>query len=58
MIDREKLDKLDDKTLADFARRGYLELIYTHLQSLSNLQILTNAIVEKELKPQETKTKK
>ncbi len=58
VVDREKLDKLDDKTLADFARRGYLELIYTHLQSLSNLQILTNAIVEKELKPQETKTKK
>ncbi|MGP1506474.1 MAG: SapC family protein [Campylobacter sp.] len=50
VVDREKLDKLDDKTLADFARRGYLELIYTHLQSLSNLQILTDAIVEKELK--------
>lgn len=58
VVDREKLNQLDDKTLADFARRGYLELIYTHLQSLSNLQILTDAIVEKELKTQETKTKK
>ena len=47
VVNPQKLNELDDKTLADFARRGYLELIYNHLRSLSNLQILVDKIVEK-----------
>ena len=47
VVNPQKLYELDDKTLADFARRGYLELIYNHLRSLGNLQILVDKIVEK-----------
>ena len=47
VVNPQKLHELDDKTLADFARRGYLELIYYHLRSLGNLQILVDKIVEK-----------
>ncbi|MDA3056533.1 MULTISPECIES: SapC family protein [unclassified Campylobacter] len=46
VVNPQKLYELDDKTLADFARRGYLELIYNHLRSLGNLQILVDKIVE------------
>ncbi|MBR2157353.1 MAG: SapC family protein [Campylobacter sp.] len=45
VVNPQKLYELDDKTLADFARRGYLELIYNHLRSLGNLQILVDKIV-------------
>ncbi|MBO7370515.1 MAG: SapC family protein [Campylobacter sp.] len=47
VVNPQKLYELDDKTLADFARRGYLELIYNHLRSLGNLQILVDKIVKK-----------
>lgn len=48
LVNREKLDKLEDKTLADFARRGYLELVYMHLKSLQNFQKLADEIIAKE----------
>ena len=50
VVNPQKLNELDDKTLADFARRGYLELIYNHLRSLSNLQILVDKIVKSDKK--------
>lgn len=50
VVNRKKLSELDDKTLADFARKGYLELIYMHLKSLSNLQYLANRIISHESK--------
>ncbi len=46
VVDREKLSKLSDKKLADFARRGYLELAYYHLRSLSNFQRLGDKIMQ------------
>lgn len=50
VINKKKLNELDDITLADFVRRGYIELIYTHLRSLKNLEKLANRIVENENK--------
>ena len=47
VVNPQKLNELDDKTLADFARRGYLELIYNHLRSLGNLQKLVDKIIAK-----------
>ncbi len=46
VVNREKLLKLSDKKLADFARRGYLELAYYHLRSLSNFQRLGDKIMQ------------
>jgi len=46
VVNREKLLKLSDKKLADFARRGYLELAYFHLKSLANFQRLGDKIMQ------------
>ena len=40
----QKLNALDDATLANWARRGILELVYNHLRSLANLQKLADKI--------------
>ena len=58
IVNVEKLNNLDDKTLADFARRGYLELIYSHLRSLGNLQILADSIIANDKNEKTTKTDK
>lgn len=50
VVSKKKLNELDDATLADFVRRGYMELIYTHLRSLSNLENLASRIVQNESK--------
>lgn len=50
VVSRKKLNELDDATLANFARRGYLELINSHLRSLSNLENLAARILENENK--------
>lgn len=39
-VDREKLKQLSGEQLAEFMQLGLLELIYLHLQSLSNFQKL------------------
>lgn len=36
VVDKEKLSKLDNKTLADWVRRGLMGLIMAHLHSLDN----------------------
>ncbi|MBP3224981.1 MAG: SapC family protein [Campylobacter sp.] len=48
ILNREKLLSLDDKKLAEFARKGYLELAFFHLKSLSNLQTLGDKIMAKD----------
>ncbi|BCX79790.1 SapC family protein [Campylobacter sp. 19-13652] len=48
VVSRKKLNELDDATLANFARRGYLELINSHLRSLVNLENLAARIIENE----------
>lgn len=58
IVNVQKLHELDDKTLADFARRGYLELIYSHLRSLNNLQLLADSIVAKDKNDKNTKNGK
>jgi putative transposase len=42
VINKEALNKLDDKTLAAWARNGMLTLADTHLKSLNNIQNLFN----------------
>jgi hypothetical protein len=37
VVDRKKFSELDAETLADWHKRGLLEPIYAHLQSLDNL---------------------
>ena len=44
VVDEEKLNKLSDKVLAEFARKGILKFIYFHLNSLDNIQSLVNNI--------------
>jgi hypothetical protein len=39
-VDTEKLNALDDTTLANWVRNGFMGLINTHLQSLANLKTL------------------
>ncbi|WP_260953262.1 SapC family protein [Campylobacter sp. RM16187] len=46
IVSRKKLNELDDATLADFARKGYIELINSHLRSLSNFENLAVRIVK------------
>lgn len=46
IVSRKKLNELDDATLADFARKGYIELINSHLRSLSNFESLAVRIVK------------
>ncbi len=48
IVSRKKLNELDDITLASFARRGLLEVIYAHLYSINNLELLTNRILQHE----------
>lgn len=43
VVTREKLNALDDATLADWARRGLLRAIEAHLESLRHLQTLAQA---------------
>lgn len=50
VVSRKKLIELDDSTLANFARKGYLEFIHAHLRSLSNLQNLATKILNNENK--------
>ena len=50
VVSRKKLNELDDATLADFARKGYISLIDAHIRSLSNLQNLAAKILENESK--------
>lgn len=38
IIDREKLMKLDDKTIALWARKGWMSLIDAHIKSLGNFK--------------------
>jgi len=38
IVDRQKLLKLDDKTLAQWARKGWMGIIDAHLKSLNNFQ--------------------
>jgi len=40
VVDRDKLNALDDATLADWARRGLLRVIEAHLASLEHMQAL------------------
>lgn len=48
VVDKKRLDALDDSILADFARRGYLEFIYSHLRSLKHLSDLAGRILNYE----------
>ncbi|KAB0581511.1 SapC family protein [Campylobacter sputorum] len=50
IVSKKKLLELDDATLANFARKGYLELIHSHLRSLNNLENLTTKILNDENK--------
>ena len=36
IVDRQKLNELDDETFLDWRKRGWLPVIYYHLQSGSN----------------------
>lgn len=42
IVDREKLNALDDKTMLYFAKNGHLELIYLHLKSLMRMENFVN----------------
>lgn len=44
IVDREKLNALDDKTMLYFARNGHLELIYLHLKSLMRMESFVNIL--------------
>lgn len=48
VVDSKKLMSLDDCTLASLVRNGCLEIIYSHLRSLKNLENLANRIMENE----------
>jgi hypothetical protein len=41
-VNRKKLKDLPTEKLAEMARNDYLELIYAHLHSLANLEVLTS----------------
>lgn len=47
IADRQKLNQLDDKTLANFAKGGHLELIFMHLKSLMHINNFINVIQDK-----------
>jgi hypothetical protein len=49
-VSRKKLNELDDATLADFVRKGYVSLIDAHIRSLTNLENLAGRILENESK--------
>jgi len=54
VIDEEKLAKLDDATLGELHRRGWLNWIHAHLISLGNINRLPMRVVDdKTDKPQE-----
>jgi putative transposase len=40
VVNKEKLNSLDDKVLADWVRKGIITFIDTHLKSLSNIEVL------------------
>ncbi len=40
VVNREKLNNLDDNILAEWVRKGIITLIDTHLKSLSNIEVL------------------
>lgn len=44
VINRTRLNALDDATLADLVRGGELELVHLHLQSLRNFQALSQRL--------------
>ena len=50
VVSRKKLNELDDATLADFVRKGYVSLIDAHIRSLTNLENLAGRILENESK--------
>ena len=41
LVDEEKFAKLPDDVLLKFAKNGAMALIHHHLQSLGNLQVMT-----------------
>lgn len=52
VVSRKKLNELDDATLADFVRKGYVSLIDAHIRSLTNLENLAGRILDNESKKQ------
>ncbi len=50
VVDREKLNNLDDKVLADWVRRGVINFIELHLKSLENIQRLFSLTQEAQQK--------
>lgn len=42
LVDRDRLARLDDATLAEWSRSGLLEAVHAHLLSLSNFRYLTD----------------
>ena len=46
-VDREKLNSLDDETLATWARLGYMGIIDLHTRSLVNVRNLLNIAATK-----------
>ena len=49
-INEEKLAQLDDATIAELNRNGFLPRIYAHLQSMQNFQKLLNRLQENQIK--------
>lgn len=49
-VSEEKLNQLDDPTLAGLGRDAYLPRIYAHLQSLQNFQKLLNRFEQNQIK--------
>ena len=47
MIDEKKLLELPKKTLEDFAQKGYMRLIYAHLNSVVNFSRLFNTYLKR-----------
>lgn len=61
VVNRKKLNELDDKTLAQLVRQGYMDLIIAHIHSLANLEHLISSIVggTKKAEPaKQTRTRK
>ena len=48
VVDRDKLNQLDDKILADWVRRGIINFIDIHLKSLNNIENLFKLMTQKE----------
>jgi SapC len=47
VVNREKLRALSDENILDMFKKDGLELIYAHLSSLSNMNVLTQKVAEK-----------